>query len=115
MSLEERRMVVDLLCARMLRPDFDSGALERDPQLDTLKEGYRQSMVDRLITDEEWEDACQMVYGWQDDESSKEVSVLQTVLEKFRRFPTVNRVQSYFGDSRAEEYRAALETLENAN
>lgn len=115
MTIDEKRAVADLLCARLLKQDFDSGTLVRDPQIDSLKEFYRDTMVDRLITDEEWEEACQVVYGWQDEENAQGLTTLQRTLLKFKRFPTVERVRVSFGDERAEAYKAALETLENSN
>lgn len=111
--MDERQAVVNLLCQRLLKPDYDAGTLVRDPQIDTLKEMYRESAVDRLITDEDWEEACQMVYAWQDQENTQGMSAIQRTLAKFKRFPTIDRVRASFGDERAEAYRAALEMIEN--
>lgn len=112
--MDDKRAVVELLCSRLLKPDYDAGVLPRDPQIDSLKEIYRESIADRLVVDEEWEEACQVVYSWQDRENTQGLSALQRVLQKFKRFPTVDRVRLSFGDERAEAYRAALETIESA-
>jgi len=111
--MDEKQAIVGLLCSRLLKPDYDAGVLIRDPQIDSLKDMYRGDAVDRLITDEDWEDACQMVYTWQDQENTQGLSAYQRTLAKFRRFPTIDRVRASFGDERAEAYRAALEAIEN--
>jgi hypothetical protein len=112
-KMEDRHAIVDLLCQRLLKPDYDAGTLMRDPQIDSLKDMYRETAVDRLVTDEDWEEACQMVYMWQDQENGQELSAYQRTLAKFKRFPTIDRVRASFGDERAEAYKAALETIEN--
>ena len=111
--MEERHAIVNLLCQRLLKPDYDAGTMTRDPQIDSLKEMYRETAVDRLITDDDWEEACQMVLAWQDQENTQGLSAFQRTLIKFKRFPTIDRVRASFGDERAESYRAALETIEN--
>jgi hypothetical protein len=82
--------------------------------VEALKSQYRDIAVDRFVTDEEWEEICQHLYAWQDEEESREEPVLQKILKRFKRFPTIEKVRNSLGDEKAEEYRAALEKIENA-
>lgn len=113
MDADGRRVLIDLLCKRVLRPDYENGVLQRNPQIESLKEDYRASLVDRLFTDDDWETACQVVYTWQDQERSMEENTFDKVLTKYRRFPTIEHVDSVFGADRAEMYRSALEIIQD--
>lgn len=110
---DNKRSMVDVLVQRVFRPDFEKGDILRDPDIDGLKSKYRENAVDRFLTDDEWEDICQHIYAWQDEEESREEPVYLKILKRFKRFPTIEKVRSSFGDEKAEEYRAALERIED--
>jgi hypothetical protein len=110
-AADERRVLIDAICSRLLRPDFDQGTLPRDIDVSVMREHFRARAVDDLVTDEEWEELCQRAAAWQDQEASKrDEPGLNKVLARFSRFPTIERVEEVFGRARAELYRAALDT-----
>lgn len=112
-AADDRRFLTDLLCKRLVRSDFQSGDLPRDPQVHTIKAYYRDRLADELITDEEWEDVCSRVVSWQEQEEEQAKPILSRILSRFNRFPPIARVAEILGPQRAAVYRAALETIEN--
>ncbi len=109
---DEKRLVVELLCRRLVKADFKRGNVPRDPQAQTLREHYGQRLADELVTEEEWDEVCQVIMSWQDAEEQQARPVLDRILARFSRFPTIERVSEILGTDRAEAYRTALERIE---
>jgi hypothetical protein len=135
---DESRSVVDALCRRVLRPDFDSGKLQARPGTGedlvqtyapislsaAVDEGDREQIrqqvtldfLKRAVTEQEWAEACQRVNSWQDEVETAshtlERTPLSRILAKFPKFPTVDRVRVLLGEEQAEAYRSALEAIE---
>lgn len=109
-AADERRLIVDAVCKRLARTEFDSGALPRSPSGNDLREYLGARMSSDFIAEEEWDEVAQRVAAWEEQEESKRGdSGLTQVLARFPRFPTVERVEELFGKTRAEAYKAALE------
>lgn len=111
---DDKRAIVEVLCRRIFKADFNSGRLPRDPQIDDMKQMYRETAVDTFVTEEEWEEICQTIFAWQDEDDTRDEPALQKILKRFRRFPTIDKVRTSLGNDRAEQYRASLEHIEDA-
>lgn len=135
---DESRTLVDLLCKRLLRPDFESGkvpgrvscvdelldvyvpptlvtaVLEADR--DSIRRGCLDEFMKKLIKPGEWEEACQRVHAWQDEletcSGGYDRSTLSRILLKNSKFPTVEKVAVLLGEEVAEDYKRSLETIE---
>ena len=110
---DESRFIVELMCKRLVKTDFQSGDLPRDPQTHVLKDYYKQRLVEELLTAEEWEEICQRVLSWQEMEQQQNKPILSRILSRFGRFPPVSRVDEVLGPERALAYKSALEAIEN--
>ena len=113
MAADERRLLVDLICRKVVRKDYESGALPRDPNVDTMRDMYKDRAVWDIIGEDAWEETVQRVLTWQDQEDKRSDPAINRVMARFTRFPTVDRVEGVFDAKRAEEYRTALEAIEN--
>lgn len=108
--------MLNFLKARVLQRDFDAGIIPENPTPEGLRELYRQTAVDEIITASEWAEALDMVITWRDARAASAGDTLDGVLRhifsKFKRFPPVERVRDLFGAERAEQYKGALEEAE---
>jgi len=135
---DDSRTLVELLCRRVIRPDFDTGkipgrvssageliekylpltivsaVLEEDR--DSIRRECVEGFFMKLVTEEEWDQVCQRLHAWQDElETSAgtyDRSPLSKILLKNSKFPTVERIRSLLGEEMAEEYKNALECME---
>lgn len=136
---DDSRALVDLLCRRVVRPDFDtgripgriSGAAELVEKYIPLtlvsavceedREALRTESVEgffmKLITEDEWDQVCQRLHAWQDElETSSgtyDRSPLSKILMKMPKFPTIERVRILLGEEISDEYKSALESMED--
>lgn len=112
---DDSRMLVDILCKRVIRPDFEKGKI---PRIDGVDDAIASvgDITRRLITDSEWMEICQRVHAWQDQVETcsgmYDRSTLFNILQKIRKFPTVDRVKSLLGEEMAELYSDAMESIE---
>jgi hypothetical protein len=113
---DDSRTLVDILCKRVIRPDFDQGKI---PGRVEGVEDMASSVGDvtrRLISDCEWAEICQRVHAWQDVletcSGSYEKSPLSRILGKATKFPTVARVTTLLGEEMSELYSEALAQIE---
>lgn len=116
MEADDSRILVDIVCRRFLRRDFEAGDIPVDIQPETLKNLYcskSHSTVQDLITEDEWVLACQRIADWQDVVKDVDQPITQRIFARFVRFPSIERVASSFGEARSSAYRAALETIED--
>ena len=135
---DDSRNMVDILCRRLLKPDFDSGRVSGrvdsmetlhniyiPPTLDTavlhddrehLRRGVLNDIFMRLIKPSEMEQAMQRLQSWQDTidmaHDDFERSTLSRILLKNPKFPTVQRVKILLGEEMADSYTQALEHME---
>lgn len=128
---DDSRTLVDLLCRRVIRPDFDAGKipgrvsgamdlLERYVPRDVPPEDARAEVIDgfmmRAVTEDEWDQICQRLHSWQDEletsSGSYDRSALSKILLKYPKFPTVDKVESLLGEEIADDYKRALEAIE---
>jgi hypothetical protein len=117
---DESRMLVDVCCRRIVRPDFDAGYIPGRPSQEDLVKGYDpSSFARRLLTDTEWEDILQRVHTWQDEidascvsQGARSVATFNKIMGKISRFPTVEKVRALVGEEAAEQYQEALEEME---
>ena len=114
-SADDSKRLVDLLCERVLLPDFNSGVLmgkiETGGQLASIYAGN----LERLVKPEEWDSASLRVITWQEDLdiSSSSIDPLDKILEDNPRFPSVGVVLDLLGIEAADTYRYGLEDIEN--
>lgn len=105
------------LTSRVLKRDFDAGAIPENPSPSDLKEIYRQTAVDEIVTEAEWAEALEMVLAWRDARAAESGGttdgVLRHIFLRFKRFPPVSRVIEVFGTERGERYKASLEEIES--
>lgn len=98
---------------RLLKRDYASGTLPRDPQIDEVKGAYAPVLADRLVTDDEWAQVCEAIYEMREgEEQARERPTINRLLEKYGRFPTIDKVCQTFGQDRADRYKSALEAIE---
>lgn len=124
-AADESRMLVDVLCKRVIRPKFESGVVPgRVSSADELAEIFCSSssslpspFARELVTDAEWSEACQRVNTWQDEIEANEAgeSPLAHVLRRvgWKKFPTIDRVRTLVGEELADLYSDALEKIES--
>lgn len=104
------KLIVDMVCDRLVKQSFDYGMIPHDPSVDDIREAVE---MQSLLTDEEWESVYDKVMLWQDANDNKEKSITQIVLGRFRKFPTTTQVERVFGERVAMTYKESLENLEN--
>ena len=109
---DEKRILTDLLCKRVVRGDFQTGELPRTPDAAALVDFYKHRLATDFFKEEEWEEVCQRVITWQEMEEQQAKPVITRILNRFTKYPPVERVREVLGDDRAETYKAALETIE---
>jgi hypothetical protein len=112
-SVDEKRLVAELLCKRIVKADFQSGELPRDPDTSTLIEFYKQRLSVDFIKEEEWDEVCQYVLSWQDMEEQQGRPIITRILSRFTKYPPIDRVCDVLGEDKAATYRTALESIEN--
>ena len=123
---DDSRAIVKILCDRVLRPDYESGIILRCPETaDDLISVYH-SDLSRIVTAQEWDEALLRVQSWYETksldgvpcgrkrprESTSVKDIMSSILQRHGKFPSVGRVAELLGDESAEEYRAALESME---
>jgi hypothetical protein len=116
---DESRMLVDLLCRRIVRPDFDRGLVPGrigSPEDLVAVLGDGGDVLRRLLSEAERSEICQRVNSWQDrvetSAGSYEGSSLARILQATPRFPTLERVDALLGEEMAAMYGKALERIE---
>lgn len=112
---DESRFVVDVLCRRVLRPDFQTGEISGRVSADELAAHYAslEGFVRRMVTEAEWQDASQKLNAWQDElEARDDGCTLARILAKHPKFPPVTKVKTLLGEEIAESYSEALENIE---
>lgn len=135
---DDSRTLVEVLCRRVVRPDFDSGRIPGRmsgveelvgryvPQtivsavMEEDREAIRKEILEgfamRLVTEDEWDQVCQRIHAWQDELETNagtyDRSPLSKILLKTPKFPTVERVRTLLGEEIAEEYKGSLEAME---
>ena len=130
-NADQSRALVDVVCNRVVKPDYDIGALPYRPSAQDLTDYYLgtsdpsaanasacEEFARRIMGPREWEELSQRVLMWQDASDTKAdgcntKAVLAKVLGKMRHFPTVERVMDLLGEGAAEQYKMALEAIEN--
>lgn len=112
-AADDLRTMADVVCRKAVREDYESGYIPRDVGTDELKEIYRNDAVDRIISDDVWEEIRQRIEAWKEQDEETNMPVIVRLLKRFPRFPTVARVEEMFGMERASEYRNGLEVTEN--
>ena len=133
-AADDSRAIVNILCKRILKPDFNSGALmvcpDSSSSLASIYDNPEMNFISRMIDPQEWEDALFRVQSWRDESelrgsssnsgknkskkrmlSSKDA--MSAILEKHSKFPTIEKAVALLGEDRANEYRNALEMIEN--
>lgn len=112
---DDSRMLVDLLCKRVIRPDFEKGRIARVDGVDDLIASVGD-VTRRLIADSEWMEVCQRIHAWQDQietcSGSYDRSLVFRIIQKVKKFPTVERVKILLGEEMAELYSDAMENIE---
>lgn len=135
---DESRTLVEVLCKRVIRPDFDSGKLlsslpgpaelaehyappslsqaVREDDRESIRQELIEGFLKRLVRMDEWEEVYQRLHSWQDAMETcsgrYDKSPLSVILSKNPRFPTVDRVKILLGEEMAESYQGALEHME---
>lgn len=114
---DDSRTLVDIICARVIRHDFDQGKIPgRVDGVDSLLSSVGD-ITRRLVTDDEWAEVCQRIHSWQDAletcAGSYEKSPLTKILSKINRFPTVEKTEALLGEEMSELYANALEQIES--
>lgn len=136
---DDSRTLVELLCRRVIRPDFENGKIPgrmsgvaelvdkyvpqtivtavQEEDREMLRKEILDGFMMKLITDYEWDQVCQRIHAWQDEletnAGSYDRSSLSKILLKTPKFPTVDRVRTLLGEEIAEEYKNALEIIES--
>lgn len=111
-AADEKRLMTELLCSRIVRADFQTGELPRTPDPNTLMDFYRERLSTDFIKEDEWEEVCQRVITWQEMEEQQSRPVISRILSRFTKYPPIDRVKEVLGEERAASYKAALETIE---
>jgi hypothetical protein len=115
---DESKMIVDVLCKRLIRGKFDAGIIpgriSGKEELITMLSGAN---VCDILKDIELEDICQHVHSWQDqiETCSKTYdgsSPLLMILQQVTKFPTVEKAKSLLGEEMSDMYVEALEKIE---
>ena len=111
-SADEKRLLADLLCTRIVRQDYQSGELPRDIEPNALIEFYKNKLATEFVNQDEWEEVCQRVLTWQEMEEQHSRPIVERILFRFSKFPPVERVSEVLGPQKSSAYRAALEQIE---
>jgi hypothetical protein len=114
---DDSRTLVDVLCKRVVRPDFDVGKIRgRAEGVEDLVAALGD-ITRRLVNDAEWSEVCQRVHAWQDAletcAGSYEKSPLSKILGKATKFPSVAKVTALLGEEMSELYSDALKQIES--
>jgi hypothetical protein len=113
---DDSRTLIDILCRRVVRPDFDQGKIPG--RLESVEDlvAATGDITRRIVNDSEWTEVCQRVHAWQDAlescAGSYEKSPLSKILGRTTKFPTVDRVTTLLGEEMSELYSEALESIE---
>lgn len=111
--MDARKVLVDTIVKKVLRPDYDAGRLPAtELGVQDLKDFYRDRAVDEIIDDDVWEEAVQRVITWREADWNREAPILTKILSRFPKFPTVDKVSEILGEDRSIEYKTALEAAE---
>ena len=92
------RALIDVLCDRVVRPAFDGGRIPGRVcgASELVAAVGADAIVRDLVSDFEWAEVCQRLNAWQDAVETRSGSyggpLLARILDKARRFPTVQRV-----------------------
>jgi hypothetical protein len=114
---DDSRMLVDIMCKRVVRPGFDGGSIPgRVDGPDALRTALGEDIAGRLIRESEWFEMCQRVNSWQDRletcAGAYDGSSLSKILQTVSRFPTLDRARALLGEEMTTMYREALEHIE---
>jgi len=112
-AADERNFLVDVISRKLIRPDFDNCAIERNADPEYLKANYSRRVVEEIITDEIWQEIAEKIIAWQETRDEPIEFPIDRILHKYNKFPSVNLVARIFGPARAEAYKAALEVMES--